>query len=664
MRLLLILSAVLIGSPAEAADSVVDMTGRITQDCLVNNGFGYRFRYSHANQLCHTIEPTVSGDFESANMTWIPVCKQGPTDNSCPWPAGNCCVYCGFSGDTHTSEGTKGKAMAPGSYKLTASASPFVEGGTPISLSFGFSWSPSGNINSILTCALDGAGVTLQPNESWSMTLIIPDLNQTTRLEMVDGDGQRTLPRGILSRPLRVRVSGTNNVGETNTKEGFVISWTVRRPDGGVYSQFTSETGADGISAVTVPLGESVGTYSILAECGACIANREVTFTGSVITVNEATNLVLVTCDGTGQAGSRATNPMKVRALNTVTGTGRGGLSVGFSPTGVVSVNPGSGVTAAGSGIAFTAVQFSKVAGAGTVTATCSQCQGNQSVACSYTTAPDKPRPPDLPPKIGGGGDPPNPGGGGDFRLEMRFQAQQPRAGAVKTIFNPNMDRIGVIEGDSVRFSVLTTPQQQLQDGDVSWQGETSGTGLNLLVSFFSPGFRQQRVTVGEKEVQARIEVAPMPRFTEFTFCSMNVNQCRKAWKQRAPAIDWSQNVAAGIGRGARNGPQDAVRHAYWSALMAIRVSPATSEGVGTGHEGTNIANGENHNEPVMDLGNNAVGRQIAQTLLNTGRTSDQIPDAEIQDRVLDAFDNGQLTIMDEGGENSISLSGLLRQSR
>lgn len=97
---------------------------------------------------------------------------------------------------------------------------------------------------------------------------------------------------------------------------------------------------------------------------------------------------------------------------------------------------------------------------------------------------------------------------------------------------------------------------------------------------------------------------------------------------------------------------------------MTVRVAGFIAEGVGTGHEGTNIAQGEPHNEPVMDLENNAIGRQIGQALLDSGLTSSQIPDSELQSRVLSALNAGQLTIMDEGGRNGTSLTGLLRQSR
>lgn len=651
-------------SPAAASDVVLNMTGRITRDCLVNSGLGLRFRYDHApNQLCHLAEATASGPL--LNLSWpTPLCKESPDDKRClEWAAGGCCVWCGARSGQHTQEETRGTSLAPGSYTEVVSATPFVAGGASVMGFFEFNWTQSGNINDTRVCAGDSAGFALNPGETWSVRLIVPDLGQTTRLERIDGDGQQTLARDILSRPLRVKVSGADNNGQVELKEGVAIAWTVTDPDGVTFSQFQSQTDPDGISAVTVPLGSKIGQYTITAVCSECIANREVTFTATVLTVDEATNLVLVACDGNGIVGSKTTNPMKVRAVNIVTGAGRGGVAVSFTPTGSVSVNPTGQTTSVGTGIAFTAVIFSKVAGSGSVTASCGQCKGNQSVTCNLTSIPDKPRPPDQSPPVGGDGDPTKPGSG-DFRMGIQFQAQQPRIGVIKTIANPSMDRIGVIAGDSIRFLVLTTPDQLLQDSDVSWQGEGAGSGRSLLVQFPTPGLRQETAVVTGKQVQALIDVAPMPTFTQEAFCFSQPVLCGLAAIERNPAINWSQSVAASIGRGARNGPQDAVRHAYWSALMTVRVAGFIAEGVGTGHEGGTIAKGEPHNESVMDLENNAIGRQIGQALLNSGLTSSQIPDSELQNRVLNAFNAGQLTIMDEGGRNATSLTGLLRQSR
>ena len=209
-------------SPAAAADVVLNMTGRITRDCLVNSGLGIRFRYDHApNQLCHLAEATASGPL--LNLSWpTPLCKESPDDRRClEWAAGGCCVWCGARSGQHTQEETRGTSLAPGSYTEAVSAAPFVEGGASVMGSFAFNWTQSGNINDTRVCAGDSAGFTLNPGETWSVTLIVPDLGQTTRLEKESGDGQKTLQGGTLAVPLGVKASGVDNEGSTSLKGGL-----------------------------------------------------------------------------------------------------------------------------------------------------------------------------------------------------------------------------------------------------------------------------------------------------------------------------------------------------------------------------------------------------------------------------------------------------------
>lgn len=275
-------------SHAAAADVVLDMTGRITPDCLVNSGLGIRFRYDHApNQLCHLAEATASGPL--LNLSWpTPLCKESPDDKRClEWSAGGCCVWCGARSGQHTQEETRGTSLAPGSYTEAVSAAPFVEGGASVMGSFAFNWTQSGNINDTRVCAGDSAGFTLNPGETWSVTLIVPDLGQTTRLEKNDGDngdGQKAFLGAVLPKPLSVKASATNNVGTITSKGGLTIVWTVKDSAGNITSQFESRTADEtGISQVTVSLGMTAGPYTITAECAACTANQIVTFTANAI---------------------------------------------------------------------------------------------------------------------------------------------------------------------------------------------------------------------------------------------------------------------------------------------------------------------------------------------------------------------------------------------
>lgn len=118
-------------------------------------------------------------------------------------------------------------------------------------------------------------------------------------------------------------------------------------------------------------------------------------------------------------------------------------------------------------------------------------------------------------------------------------------------------------------------------------------------------------------------------------------------------ASDWAQANATILGGGLHNGKADAARHAYWNVLMSVEMDKFTAEGAGTAHERTGIENGYPHNETVMDLHNNDVGRSISSEL-TTNRTV-------CQHAVINALNSGTLWIMDDlSNANEV---GLLKPS-
>ena len=101
----------------------------------------------------------------------------------------------------------------------------------------------------------------------------------------------------------------------------------------------------------------------------------------------------------------------------------------------------------------------------------------------------------------------------------------------------------------------------------------------------------------------------------------------------------------------ARDGQQDAFRHALWNALNARDIGAKNAEPFATLHEnGSNPANDPNSSsyDPVaieMDLFNNQVGRNI-------GESNPDATDDEIATKVLEALNSGELKIiaMDASG--------------
>lgn len=95
------------------------------------------------------------------------------------------------------------------------------------------------------------------------------------------------------------------------------------------------------------------------------------------------------------------------------------------------------------------------------------------------------------------------------------------------------------------------------------------------------------------------------------------------------------------VAKGAEDGHQDAMPHAYWNALMVRRFGLDWAERFGTAHE--RIA-GNPADKEAMDLYNNEVGRQIAV----------DHPDAsqeELADLVQQAIVDGRMVVVDADGE-------------
>ena len=80
------------------------------------------------------------------------------------------------------------------------------------------------------------------------------------------------------------------------------------------------------------------------------------------------------------------------------------------------------------------------------------------------------------------------------------------------------------------------------------------------------------------------------------------------------------------------DGEGDGFRHALWSYMMTKDLGADTAKTIGDGHERSGV---DSDGACLMDLYNNAVGRQLALDPANRGR-----PDQEV---IRDAIRNGQL---------------------
>jgi len=167
--------------------------------------------------------------------------------------------------------------------------------------------------------------------------------------------------------------------------------------------------------------------------------------------------------------------------------------------------------------------------------------------------------------------------------------------------------RIGALENDTLPFRAFFPGGVMPANGDMTWEGEQTGTGRSLAVTFTSgAGNKHIKLKVGGSETNDVIVTIANP-----------TGPGEVAWAFshpiRALTVTTLANEAGVWAGTAVNDVADARRHAYWSALMvADWGSTADAEGAATAHEVTNIGASAPHNEVVMDLENNAVGRGLS----------------------------------------------------
>lgn len=90
----------------------------------------------------------------------------------------------------------------------------------------------------------------------------------------------------------------------------------------------------------------------------------------------------------------------------------------------------------------------------------------------------------------------------------------------------------------------------------------------------------------------------------EREICRSNSYNCILTYHSTSRANSWAKSQTSA---GAHNGPQDALRHAMWSADMTLTIGINWARAFGDAHETTSV----DPSETRMDLYNNAVGRSI-----------------------------------------------------
>ncbi|HRT29856.1 MAG TPA: hypothetical protein P5527_08690 [Kiritimatiellia bacterium] len=228
--------------------------------------------------------------------------------------------------------------------------------------------------------------------------------------------------------------------------------------------------------------------------------------------------------------------------------------------------------------------------------------------------------------------------------VDLEFQNSHMSAGKLIDPLSPPRDvRVGVVQGDTVKFKAKLTSTVTLQNGDYVWAGMQSGNGPEIDITFSSVGTHSEQLQVlGCQDRMGRTTVVSVTGSGEAAWMAIHPQYWISAPRLRDEALAWASNNQAALGGGVRNGRADAARHAYWNAIMTFDWNAADAEGLATAHEKTGLDNGAPHNETVMDLENNADGRAIG-----GGGSTNRV---QLQNAVIAALNAGTLTILDDLG--------------
>lgn len=145
-------------------------------------------------------------------------------------------------------------------------------------------------------------------------------------------------------------------------------------------------------------------------------------------------------------------------------------------------------------------------------------------------------------------------------------------------------------------------------------------------------------VTVKGMSRTAIAKVMEIPPPDEVEWTAQHLSDATLAYLAGDKAKAWAEGLCQHPIK-AWNCRADAVRHAYWMALMIHEygLSSATAVAAATAHERTNVEQGDPHNETVMDMENNLKGLGVP------GGS-----ETAMQNAVLAMADRGELTVLDE----------------
>jgi len=235
------------------------------------------------------------------------------------------------------------------------------------------------------------------------------------------------------------------------------------------------------------------------------------------------------------------------------------------------------------------------------------------------------------------------------YGLDIGFQNM--KMSSFYLIDEPTYKRIGIIQGDSLLFKAVLTPDVPLTYEKFSWSGAHTGTGQMISTNFTYIGLNSERVTVGGKTKTAITAARVVGAQGEAAWCLTNADSCLTAFNDGDEAYIWASGHEMTLGGNIHNGRADAARHSYWNAIMVVDgLSFDTALGASTAYEYSELSTSP-HNEVVMDLENDSAGAGIG-TSLGTG-----VDRTTVDTAIRSALSAGTLTILDDfGNSNEVGL--------
>jgi len=203
--------------------------------------------------------------------------------------------------------------------------------------------------------------------------------------------------------------------------------------------------------------------------------------------------------------------------------------------------------------------------------------------------------------------------------------------------------KIGVVKSDTIVFKALFTPEWvSLQNEDYVWSGEASGEGPQISIQFNSAGNKSETLECFSTQKTAITMVKDIPPPNQITWVAMNPQHAIAVNNLANESLEWANNNLQYLGGGLHNGRADAARHAYWNVLICVEKTISIAEGATTAHERTSFEDNGAHNEIIMDLHNNEMGRAVF-----VGMGEDKSRES-CQSAVVSALNGGSFKILDD----------------